>query len=155
MSVQQNKFLTFTIENEAYGIGILKIKEIIGMMAITHVPKMPEFVKGVVNLRGKIIPVMDLRLKLGMEGREYNDRTCIIVVEIDTTNGTNLTGLVVDTVSEVLDIKEENIEAAPAYFEGEEQEFIIGIGKVKDKVIMLLDAEKMLSSKDKELIQKI
>ncbi|MGE5403596.1 MAG: chemotaxis protein CheW, partial [Candidatus Saccharibacteria bacterium] len=87
MEVQPGKFLTLTLGNEAYGIPILKVREIIGMMGITHVPKMPEFVKGVINLRGKIIPVIDLRLKFGLPDREYDDRTCIIVVEIANQSG--------------------------------------------------------------------
>ena len=108
---QEGKYLTFTLAQEEYGIGILKIKEIIGMMPITTVPQTPDFVKGVINLRGKVIPVMDLRLRFGMEGIEYNERTCIIVVEIEGSTGLLQIGIVVDSVSEVLNIKAEDIVA--------------------------------------------
>jgi len=102
---REGKYLTFTLASEDYGIGILKIKEIIGMMPITSVPQTPSFVKGVVNLRGKVIPVVDLRLKFGMPAIDYTERTCIIVVEISGQSGAIKIGIVVDAVSEVLNIK--------------------------------------------------
>ena len=105
MAEREGKYLTFTLAEEEYGIGILKIKEIIGMMPITTVPQTPEFVKGVINLRGKVIPVIDLRLRFGMGEIDYTERTCIIVVEIDGQAGTVLIGTVVDSVSEVLNVK--------------------------------------------------
>ncbi|MBN2124837.1 MAG: purine-binding chemotaxis protein CheW, partial [Deltaproteobacteria bacterium] len=112
---REGKYLTFTLDNREYGIGILKIKEIIGMMPITPVPRTPDFVKGVINLRGKVIPVLDLRLRFGMESMEYSDRTCIIVVEIAGKAGRVMIGIVVDSVSEVLNIKGEDIEDAPNF----------------------------------------
>lgn len=154
MSLQLNKFLTFTLGKESYGIPILQVKEIIRMMEITHVPRMPEFIKGLINLRGKLIPIMDLRLKFGIENREYGDRTCIIVVEIQSQNGVRLTGLVVDGVSEVLNIAEENIELPPSCSENSELQYISGLGKVKDKVIMLLEPENMLTINEKEMLLK-
>ena len=112
---REGKYLTFALADEEYGISILKVKEIIGMMPITTVPQTPEFVKGVINLRGKVISVMDLRLKFGMDEIEYTERTCIIVVEIaGASNNTILIGIVVDSVSEVLNIKSDDTEDAIA-----------------------------------------
>ena len=108
-SNREGKYLTFFLVGEEYGIGILKIKEIIGMMSITTVPQTPEFVKGVINLRGKVIPVIDLRLRFAMEENDYTERTCIIVVEIGTQADTVQIGIVVDAVSEVLNIKSDEI----------------------------------------------
>ena len=105
MTQKEGKYLTFSLAGEEYGIGILKVKEIIGMMPITTVPRTPGFVKGVINLRGKVIPVMDLRRKFEIEEMAYTDRTCIIVVEIAGQTGPVLTGIVVDSVSEVLPVR--------------------------------------------------
>lgn len=154
MEAQQNKFLTLMLEEEYYGIPILKVKEIIGILPITHIPKMPEFVKGVINLRGKIIPVVDLRLKFGLGSAEYTDRTCIIVVEMESEHGKTMNGLVVDCVSEVLDIPTEAVEPIPSY-EDDNIDVLTGIGKVKEKVIMLLDTDKILSSHEIHTISKI
>ena len=118
MADREGKYLTFSLAGEEYGIGILKVKEIIGMMSITTVPRTPIFVKGVINLRGKVIPVVDLRLKFGMEEMAYNERTCIIVVEIKGTGGSVLIGIVVDAVSEVLNIKGNDIEDTPTFGTG-------------------------------------
>ncbi len=151
MAVNHNKFLTLLLGNETYGIPILKVKEIIGMMTITHVPKMPDYLKGVINLRGKIIPVIDLRLKFGMADRDYDDRTCIVVTEIQAEFGPKLSGLVVDTVSEVLDIAPSSVEPPPSSSQAE-QEFLTGLGKVKDKVVLLVDIDRILTDKEKESI---
>ncbi|MGE5417048.1 MAG: chemotaxis protein CheW [Acidobacteriota bacterium] len=155
MEVQAGKFLTLTLGNESYGIPILKVREIIGMMGITHVPKMPEFVKGVINLRGKIIPVIDLRRKFGLTDREYDDRTCIIVVEIANESGSQQNGLAVDAVSEVINIDKESIELPPSFGNQQEPGFLTGMGKVKDKVIMLLDIDRILDSDELTLIEGI
>ena len=112
---REGKYLTFALAGEEYGIGILKVKEIIGLMPITTVPQTPGYVKGVINLRGKVIPVADLRLKFGMEAMAYNDRTCIIVVEIEGAAGPSSMGIVVDSVSEVLNIKADDIEDTPNF----------------------------------------
>lgn len=109
MVEKEEKYLTFTLAGEEYGFGILKIKELIGMMPVTTVPQIPKFVKGVINLRGKVLPVMDLRLRFGMESIDYTERTCIIVVEIEGQTGTVMIGIVVDSVSEVLHIKGDSI----------------------------------------------
>ncbi len=139
------KYLTFTLAGEEYGIGILKVKEIIGLMPITPVPKAPHFVKGVINLRGKVIPIMDLRLKFGMEPLEYDERTCIIVVEVSTSEASVTMGLVVDSVSEVLNIKAEDIQETPSFGAQIDTEYILGMAKMDGKVKILLDIDKVLS----------
>jgi purine-binding chemotaxis protein CheW len=144
----EGKYLMFTLAAEEYGIGILKIKEIIGMMAITSVPRTPGFVKGVINLRGKVIPVVDLRLKFGMNTIDYTDRTCIIVVEIGKDAGTVQVGIVVDSVSEVLAIKGENIEEAPTFGAKLNTEYILGMAKIEGGVKILLDIDRVLSIDD-------
>jgi len=148
MELQDGKYLTFSLKKEEYGIPILKVKEIIGLMEITDVPKTPNFIKGVINLRGKIIPVMDLRLKFTMEEKEYNERTCTIVVEVSINNTKSLMGIVVDTVSEVVNISQNEIEPPPQYGNKVDEEFLIGMGKVKGKVIMLLNIEKIINSEE-------
>ncbi len=139
MAEEYQKLLTFSLGSEGYGVSILKVKEIIGMMEITPVPKTPDFIKGVVNLRGKIIPIMDLRIKFGMEPIDYNDRTCIIVAEVIIKGAQKLLGVVVDTVSEVVTIALDQIEPPPEYGSASEHSSIIGIGKLKEKVVIILD----------------
>jgi purine-binding chemotaxis protein CheW len=147
-TIKTGKYLTFCLEKEEYGISILKVKEIIGMMPITSVPRTPQFVKGVINLRGKVIPVIDLRLKFGMGEIAYTDRTCIIVVEIDSDNNTVLIGIVVDAVSEVLNIKEEDVEETPAFGTKLNTEYILGMAKMEGGVKILLDIDKVLSNEE-------
>ena len=151
---REGKYLTFTLAEEEYGIGILKIKEIIGMLPITTVPQSPEFVKGVINLRGKVIPVIELRLKFGMESVDYTERTCIIVVEIETRSGVVLIGVVVDLVSEVLNIKEEDIEATPAFGVKLNTDYILGMAKLGGGVKILLDIDRVLSTEDVAVLEK-
>lgn len=145
---KEGKYLTFGLAEEEYGISILKVKEIIGMMSITSVPQMPAFVKGVINLRGKVIPVVDLRLKFGMEAIAYTERTCIIVVEIESRAGTIQIGLVVDSVSEVLNIKGEDIEEAPTFGAKLNTDYILGMAKIGRGVKILLDIDRVLSAED-------
>lgn len=145
-TIKIGKYLTFTLEQEEYGIGILKVKEIIGMMAITSVPRTPDFVKGVINLRGKVIPVMDLRVKFHMGAIPYTERTCIIVVEIDSEEGTVLIGIVVDAVSEVLNIHEDEIEETPAFGTKLDTDYILGMAKTGGGVKILLNIDKILSN---------
>jgi purine-binding chemotaxis protein CheW len=140
------KFLSFFLAGEEYGIEILKVQEIIGMMGITRVPRTPDFIRGVINLRGKVIPIIDLRLKFGMESKEQTDETCIIVVK---TEGIEM-GIVVDKVSEVLDIAGRDIEDAPSFGVEVNTEYILGIGKSAGRVKLLLDIDKVLSSRDAE-----
>jgi purine-binding chemotaxis protein CheW len=147
-AAKAGKYLTFNMGREVYGIEILKVQEIIGMMPVTRVPKTPEFVRGVINLRGKVIPVIELRRKFGMETREDTDRTCIVVVQVAGAAGTVTMGLLVDEVSEVLNVTGEQIEAAPSFGSKVDTDFILGMGKVGQKVVMLLDADKVLSSEE-------
>src|SRR3989339_2154256 len=140
----EGKYLTFTLANEDFGIGILKIKEIIGMMPITKVPRCPEFVKGVINLRGKVIPVMDLRMRFNVDAAEFTERTCIVVVEVDSGSGTLVVGLIVDSVSEVLNIKSEDIEETPGFGTKVNTDYILGMAKLSGGVKILLDIDRVL-----------
>jgi purine-binding chemotaxis protein CheW len=148
MADREGKYLTFTLDREEYGIGILKIKEIIGMMPVTAVPQTPEYVKGVINLRGKVIPVVDLRLRFGMDSMEYNERTCIIVVEINGQSGNVLIGTVVDSVSEVLNIKGKDIEDTPTFGSKLNTDYILGMAKMEGGVKILLDIDRVLLAQE-------
>ncbi len=152
---REGKYLSLTLGDEVYGIGILKIKEIIGMMPITTVPQTPEFVKGVINLRGKVIPVTDLRLRFGMETIDYTERTCIIVVEIEVQSGTVMSGIVVDAVSEVLNIKAQEIEDTPTFGTELNTNYILGIAKDEGGVKILLDIDSVLKSEEVALLQDV
>lgn len=136
------KYLTFVLDQEEYGIEILKVREIIGMIEVTPVPQVPHYIKGVINLRGKVIPVADLRLKFGMEEKGYDEETCIIVLDVSG----KLMGAIVDTVSEVLDVVGEQIEPTPDFGSKLDTEYILGMGKIGDKVKILLDIDKVLAS---------
>ncbi|NOX26187.1 MAG: purine-binding chemotaxis protein CheW [Deltaproteobacteria bacterium] len=138
------KYLTFNLGSEEYGVDIMKVREIIGVMEITAVPHTPEYIKGVINLRGRVIPVLDLRLSFGLEPREYDDRTCIIVVEVVSGNGNIMIGMLVDSVSEVLNIEGDNIEPPPDFGTAAETESILGMGKVKEEVKILLDVDRVV-----------
>jgi purine-binding chemotaxis protein CheW len=147
------KYLTFALGKEEYGLEILKVREIIGYMDITAVPRTPGYVKGVINLRGQVISVVDLRAKFVMDMADKTDQTCIIVVEINTRDGGKLsTGIIVDRVSEVLSITDENIEPAPEFGISVDTRFILGIGKVGQSVKILLDIDRVLAAKDIEEI---
>lgn len=141
------KYLSFFLSKEEYGIQILKVREIIGMVGVTPLPRTPDYVKGVVNLRGKIIPVIDLRLCFGMPAADYTGETCIVVVDVDRDgDGTPLqTGCIVDTVSEVLHVDGPECEPSPrcAHSAGD---FISGLGKLKDRVLILLDIDRVIGS---------
>ncbi len=147
----EGKFLTFALAEEVYGVEILKVKEIIGLMDITTVPQTPEYMKGVINLRGKVIPRIDLRLKFTMDEIEHTQDTCIIVVEVHNA----LIGIVVDSVAEVLYIKGEEVEPAPSFGQEIDTNFIMGLGKTKEKIIILLDINKVLSSEELEMVEEM
>ncbi len=147
-AAKEGKYLTFSLAGEEYGIGILKVKEIIGMMAVTHVPQTPDFVKGVINLRGKVIPVVDLRLRFNLEATAYTERTCIIVVEVAGTNGAILMGIVVDAVSEVLNIRGTDIENTPTFGVRLNTDFILGMAKAAGGIKILLDIDRVLNSEE-------
>ncbi len=138
------KYLNFFLGAEEYGIGILKVQEIIGFLPITPVPRTPSFMRGVVNLRGKIIPVVDLRVKLGMEPRERTVETCIIVVR---THGAEL-GVIVDKVSEVLNVQAAEVDPPPAMGAGVDTACLLGVGKSNGRVRLLLDIDRVLSKEE-------
>jgi len=137
------KYLTFRLAGEEYGVQILKVREIIGLLDITSVPQVPPYVKGVINLRGRVIPVVDLRLKFGMEATEYTEQTCIVVVDVG-----ELTGAIVDTVQEVLDVEAGQIDPPPPLGAGVDTSFVLGMGKVKGGVKILLDIDKVLCTEE-------
>ncbi len=140
---EDHKYLTFKLANAEYGVKILKVREIIGVMEITAVPKTPFYAKGVINLRGNVIPVVDLRLKFGLIEIEHTEQTCIIVVDV----GKEI-GIIVDTVLEVLDIESDQVEPPPSIGGVGETTFIMGMGKVGDDVKILLDIDKVLMDED-------
>ncbi|MDR3011629.1 MAG: chemotaxis protein CheW [Chitinispirillales bacterium] len=143
------KYLTFKLADEVYGLEILKVREIIGLLPITSLPRTPVFVRGVINLRGKVIPVIDLRQKFELDVTDDTDQTCTIVVDVQgSTGGTIQVGIIVDSVSEVLDILGEEIEDAPAFGSSVDTAFILGMAKAKGSVKILLNIEKVLSPSD-------
>ena len=154
MAGREGKYLTFSLAGEEYGIGILKIREIIGMMPITSVPQAPDFVKGVINLRGKVIPVIDLRLRFGMPAMDYTERTCIIVVQIDLQDSTLNIGIVVDSVSEVLNISGVDIENTPTFGTQLNTNYILAMAKIAGGVKILLDIDKVLTANEIGLLEK-
>ena len=145
---KEGKYLTFALANEEYGLEILKVREIIGYMEITAVPQTPVYVKGVINLRGQVIPVVDLRAKFGMETTDITEETCIIVVETGQGSRSFSTGIVVDHVEEVLDIAGGNIEEAPQFGSAVNTDFILGMGKIGESVKILLDIDRVLAGDD-------
>ena len=142
------KYLSFMLGGEVYGVEIMKIQEINGITAITRVPRTPDYVRGVINLRGRVIPVVDLRAKFGMEVIENTERTCIIVVQMARGDVVGTVGVVVDDVSEVLTISEEQLTESPEFGDGVDADFIIGMGKLDDQVVILLDIQRVLSGAD-------
>ena len=146
--VKSEKYLIFNLSGEQYGLEILKVKEIIGLMEITRVPRTPDFVRGVINLRGKVIPIIDLRKKFDMESTEDTEHTCIIVVDIMQENVSLQMGIVVDSVSEVLDISDDSIEKTPTFGTATSTVFIKGIAKTKGGVKILLNIEEVLTTNE-------
>lgn len=144
----EGKYLAFKIGDERYGLFIMKVREIIGLLPMTRVPRTPSFIKGVINLRGRVIPVIDLRQKFGLPQVETTDMTCIIVCQIDRPDGQLTMGLVIDEVSEVLDLSKEQLEPTPTFGADIDTGFILGLGKIDDRVIMLLDVDKILTGED-------
>jgi purine-binding chemotaxis protein CheW len=142
------KYLTFALGPEEFGLEILKVREIVGYMPITAVPQTPAYVKGVVNLRGQVIPVVDLRAKFAMENAPTTSETCIIVVQTTRKGGTCNTGIVVDRVRDVLDIPTQSIEEPPDFGTGVDTEAILGMGKIGDSVKILLDIDRVLGETD-------
>jgi purine-binding chemotaxis protein CheW len=149
------KYLTFRLADEEYGLEILKVQEIIQMQTITRVPRTPPYVRGVINLRGKVIPVVDLRLKFGLDSVEDTDRTCIIVVQIRQGDSVVIMGIIIDEVREVLDIAGDNIEEAPDFGSQIDTEFILGMGKIGQSVKILLDIDKVLSAVELKSVARV
>ena len=149
--IEGGKFLSFRLADEEYGVDVLKVREIIGLTDITSVPQTPGYVKGVINLRGKVIPVIDLRLRFGLQEDKYNEETCIIVVDV---NGV-LMGIIIDTVLEVLDIKSGEIEPTPSFGTKLNTDYILGMGKVGKKVKILLHIDEVLTSEELVMIGNI
>jgi purine-binding chemotaxis protein CheW len=141
---QKDKYLTFKIADEEFAIPIGHVIEIVGIQKITEVPDMPAFVKGVINLRGKVIPVMDVRLRFHLEAVEYDDRTCVVVVSVGETT----IGLVVDTVSEVVDIPEGNISPPPRFSSSGSGRYVSGMGKIGDAVKIIIDVQRLLRDEE-------
>lgn len=141
---QHGRYLTFALGRESFGLEISCVTEIVGIQPVTRIPEAPAHVKGIINLRGKIIPVVDMRLKFGREPKDYTDRTCIIVVDIEKTS----IGLIVDNVTEVLAIDDNNIVPPPATRTGAYNEVLKAIGKVENDVKLLLDINKLLSGSE-------
>lgn len=144
----KEQFVTFTIENEFYGVEILKVQEIVGMTKITTVPNMAHYVRGVINLRGKVVPVVDMRIKFGMEEREYDTITVILIVEVKGRE----VGMIVDTVSDVVDIPKQQIQDTPQFNATIDTNYISGIGNLNDMLIILLDVNRILSTDELERI---
>ncbi|MCE9600574.1 MAG: chemotaxis protein CheW [Spirochaetia bacterium] len=140
------RYLTFSIENRVCGIEVRDVIEIVGLPVVTEVPDMPEFVRGIINLRGKVIPVLDMRRRFLIASRDYDDRTCVVIVSLEG----RLTGLIVDQVREVVKISEDNLEGSPRVGEGESSKFLKQVGKIGESVILILDLERILNHKDAE-----
>ena len=143
-----NTYLTFSVEQEQYAVNIAHVTEIVGMQKISEVPDVPEFIKGVTNLRGQVIPVMDMRLRFNLPWRDYDDRTTIIVLELDNSP----TGLIVERVTEVLDIQPGQIDPPPRWHKGGNQGVIRGLGKTEDSVNIILDVRRLLNSFENEAL---
>ncbi len=142
------KYLTFALGKEEYGLEILKVREIFGYMDITAVPRTPPHVRGVINLRGQVISVIDLRMRFGMEPADRTDQTCIVVVEIRRGGRKVCTGIIVDRVSEVIEVAAEKIEDPPSFGSSVDSDFILGMGKIGDTVKILLDIDKVLDGEE-------
>jgi purine-binding chemotaxis protein CheW len=150
------KYLTFFLEDEEYGVDVLNVQEIISMVNITRVPQTPPFVKGVINLRGLVIPVIDLRLKFKMEPKEYTKKTCIMVVEVSSNEGKpHSMGLIIDKISEVLNLEGKDIETTPEFGASIKTEFITGVAKHNGAIKILLDINAVLSTEEMGMIQKL
>lgn len=145
------KYLTFSLADEHYGLDIVRVQEIVGLLPVTRVPRLPDFVAGVVNLRGRVIPVIDLRLSFGMPASALEERTCIVIVSIERPDGSFVTrGAIVDEVSDVVAFSEGAIEATPEFGTSVDTSFITGVGRVDDRVVLLLDIDKVLTTGELE-----
>jgi purine-binding chemotaxis protein CheW len=146
-SSDKDQYVTFTLEGEEYGVEVLKVQEIIGYQGFTRVPSVPSFVKGVINLRGLVVPVVDLRLKFSMDEKDYDKFTVILIMEV----GDRTIGAIVDSVSDVLTLDNEDVQATPDFSSGISVDFISGMGRLGDKIIIMLDIDKVLNVGDLNL----
>jgi purine-binding chemotaxis protein CheW len=144
-AARAGKYLTFHLAREEFGIRVLKVREIMGLQEITAVPQTPAHIRGVINLRGKVVPVIDLRVKFGLTAAEYTQRTCIIVTQVQSGSASVLVGIIVDGVSEVLNLAASEIEDTPDFGEDIGSRYLLGMAKAKGKVKILLDIDKVLS----------
>jgi purine-binding chemotaxis protein CheW len=151
----EGKYLTFTLADEDFGLEILKVREIIGMLDITAIPQTPSFFIGVINLRGRVIPVVDLRLKFGLPTMEYGERTCIIVVEVKTEMGSVQMGVVVDTVSEVVNVNGADIEPPPSFGSRLDTRYILGLAKARGSIKILLDIDRVMEARDLAVLEEL
>jgi len=150
------KYLTFGLAGEHYGLEVLRVQEIVGLLPVTRVPRMPSFVAGVVNLRGRVIPVIDLRLAFGLPASEMHDRTCIIVARIEREDGVSaVMGVLVDEVSDVADLAADAIEETPEFGSSLDTSFIKGVGRAEDRVLLLLDIDRVLSGAEMQIVERV
>ncbi len=149
------KYMGFKLDEENFGLEILKVQEIIGLMNITAVPRTPDFVRGVINLRGKVIPVVDLRVKFQMQPKEDTELTCIVVVQVTMNDILVTMGVIVDQVSEVMEISPEHAEPPPSFGDSEADRFLMGMGKFQENVVMLLDVNQILTSQEMSFIDAV
>lgn len=149
------KYLTFRMADEEYGLEIMKVQEIIGILPVTSIPKVPAYVRGVINLRGRIIPTIDLRSKFGLPQVEDTDKTCIIVMELENKVGRIAMGIIVDEVAEVMDFNEANIDGAPDFGNGLDASFVLGMGMVNGDVKILLDIDQVLTTTELTAMEKM
>ena len=152
---KNGKYLTFILKDEYYGVNVNYILQIIAIPDITNIAKTPDFIKGVINLRGKIIPVVDLRIKFNLEKQEYNDRTSIVILKINQNNSEFFIGIIIDKVLEVLDIQNDEIEETPQFGIDIDMSYILSMAKVKDKVVTLLNINKILTEQEFKSVSKI
>jgi len=152
-SVTAGKYLTFNLADESYGLEILRVQELVGLSAITRVPRLPAFIAGVINLRGRVIPLVDLRLCFGMAGSAMDDRTCVIVVRVERgKDHAAAMGVLVDEVSDVVYLAQDSIEPTPEFGTTVDTSFVKGVGRLEDRVVLLLDIDRVLSSSELDAI---
>lgn len=149
------KYLTFGLADEHYGLEVLRVQEIVGLLPVTRVPRLPAFFAGVVNLRGRVIPVVDLRLAFGLSSSQMTERTCIIVVKVERAGSSaTVMGMLVDEVSDVANLSDDAIEVTPEFDTSIDTSFIKGVGRADDRVLLLLDIDKALSSSELDVVER-
>ena len=143
---QRQQYLTFSLDGEAYGVDILRVQEIKGWTPVTHIPNTPEYIRGILNLRGTIVPIIDMRMRFNLQRTEYTPVTVIIVLSVQTADGIHIIGIVVDAVSDVIDVMPDDIKPSPDFGEAVHTEFISGLAAMDKQMVMLLNIDKMLSN---------